>query len=86
MSKLKVFMIMPFQDVFMALYNRLKEIYKEDFVFGHAADFDIPRGQQSILKDIVSGIEKSDVVIADLSGMNPNVMYELGIAHTLGKK
>ncbi len=26
-----------------------------------------------------------DLVIADLSGQNPNVFYEVGIAHTLGK-
>lgn len=30
-------------------------------------------------------IYRSKIVIADFSGRNPNVMYEVGIAHTLGK-
>lgn len=31
-------------------------------------------------------IYNADVILADLSGLNPNVMYELGIAHSLNKK
>lgn len=38
------------------------------------------------MRDIVEPIYKADVVIADLTGLNPNVMYELGIAHTFNKK
>jgi len=30
-------------------------------------------------------IKESAVVIADLSGNNPNIMYEIGLAHALGK-
>lgn len=40
----------------------------------------------SITKDIVNGIIDSDVVIADLTGRNANVFYELGIAHSVGNK
>lgn len=39
----------------------------------------------TILQDIFSLIYRSKVVIADFSGRNSNVMYEVGIAHTLGK-
>ncbi|HCE2170221.1 TPA: hypothetical protein NGT30_004281 [Vibrio parahaemolyticus] len=39
----------------------------------------------TILQDIFSLIYRSKIVIADFSGRNPNVMYEVGIAHTLGK-
>lgn len=38
-----------------------------------------------IAQDIFSLIYRAHVVIVDFSGKNPNVMYETGIAHTLGK-
>ena len=37
------------------------------------------------MQDVVSLIDRSRVVIGDCSGRNPNVFYELGIAHTLGR-
>ena len=38
------------------------------------------------LKDIIQPIFEADVVIADLTGLNANVLYELGIAHSFNKK
>jgi nucleoside 2-deoxyribosyltransferase len=38
-----------------------------------------------VIDDVKAAIAKADLVIADLSGQNPNVFYEVGIAHTLGK-
>jgi hypothetical protein len=38
-----------------------------------------------VLTEIISHIAKADVVIADLSHTNPNVLYELGVAHSLGR-
>jgi len=38
-----------------------------------------------ILEDIWTYICKSKVIIADVTGRNPNVFYEMGIAHTVGK-
>jgi hypothetical protein len=37
------------------------------------------------MDDIRRSIEKARVVVADLTGRNPNVFYEVGIAHTLNK-
>ena len=39
----------------------------------------------AIIQDIFALIYRSAVVVADLSGRNPNVLYEVGIAHTLGR-
>ncbi len=40
---------------------------------------------QDIMEDVWKGIVTSKIVIADITGRNPNVFYELGIAHTIGK-
>jgi hypothetical protein len=39
----------------------------------------------NIMNQVWKDIRRSDVVLADLTGMNPNVFYELGLAHALGK-
>ena len=39
----------------------------------------------TFIQDIFDLIFTSQVVVADFTGKNPNVFYEVGIAHTLGK-
>jgi hypothetical protein len=38
-----------------------------------------------LIQDIFSLIFRASIVVVDFTGKNPNVMYETGIAHTLGK-
>ena len=39
-----------------------------------------------IMDDIINLIWRAQVVVADLTGKNPNVFYEAGIAHTIGRQ
>ncbi|HZF08917.1 MAG TPA: hypothetical protein VFE33_09030 [Thermoanaerobaculia bacterium] len=39
----------------------------------------------SIAKEIITSLHLSDLVIADLSGNNPSVLYELGVAHSAAR-
>jgi AbiJ-like protein len=41
--------------------------------------------ESTIIQDIFNLLFRSQVVVVDFTGKNPNVMYETGIAHTLGK-
>ncbi len=38
-----------------------------------------------VMQSVWEGINRACLIIADLTDRNPNVFYELGIAHTLGK-
>jgi hypothetical protein len=53
-------------------------------------DLEVERGDARILtvplvEKIKAQILSADLVIADISGSNPNVLYEVGIAHAMGK-
>lgn len=39
----------------------------------------------SINKQVINGIYDADLIIANLTGLNANVMYELAFAHSIGK-
>lgn len=40
---------------------------------------------ESILARIYKQIAKADLMVADMTGRNPNVFYEVGYAHALGR-
>jgi hypothetical protein len=40
----------------------------------------------SALGAFCSELEKSDLAVADVTGRNPNIFYQIGYAHALGKK
>ena len=42
-------------------------------------------GTEPIIEDIWQAINSSAVVLADVTDRNPNVMYEIGMAHTVGR-
>ncbi len=81
---MKAFVLMPFDAELDAVYRSFisKCVSAAGFEVFRADDL---LNQQNILNDIVESIAESDLIIADLTGSNPNVYYELGIAHTLDK-
>jgi len=40
---------------------------------------------KTILEKIYEQIERANIIVADVTGLRPNVLYELGYAHGLGK-
>jgi hypothetical protein len=41
---------------------------------------------ESILDRVYNQIAKADLIVADVTGRNPNVFYEVGYAHALGQR
>ncbi len=82
----------PFVFVLMPFDKRFNDIY-EFGVKGAAADagayaerVDEQIHTDSIYDRIVNQIAKADIIVADMTGRNPNVYYEVGYAHALGKR
>lgn len=78
-----VSVMMPFDMEFQEVYDTIRiscsnvglECKRVDDIWKNSV----------IIQDIFELIYSSSIVVADLSGKNPNVFYEVGIAHTLGK-
>lgn len=79
------FVIMPFMPKWSGyVYNELiKPAVSKAGLRPQRADEMTGR---NVLQDIWRGIYASRLVIAEITEQNANVYYELGIAHTLGKK
>lgn len=78
------FVLMPFGEPFDEIYRHLISpgILQAGLKPMRADGIFTPG---SIMEQIRSAIQQSRVCIVDLTGRNPNVLYELGIAQTLGK-
>jgi len=79
-----VFMIMPFAEEFQPIYDdHIKPtLESEDLILKRGDDF---FSDKAIMHDIWSATNQCKLVIADCTGKNPNVFYELGFAHAIGK-
>lgn len=80
------FVIMPFRPELRYLYERLKQHIEETFHDVRVDRADDIALTEKILDSIVSSIDNADVIIADCTGRNPNVFYELGMAHAKDKR
>jgi hypothetical protein len=78
----KVFVLMPSGDDFAKYYDRLLRppLQAAGYTVSRAESAD---DQHNILGGIIRSIADADLVVADLTGLNANVFYEVGIAHAL---
>jgi hypothetical protein len=81
-ATLTAFVIMPFVEQFVAVFESLIPSALSQYNVVRA-DSDLD--QENILRKITAGIRDADLIVADVTGTNANVMYELGAAHALNK-
>lgn len=78
-----VSVMMPFKSELSDVYSAIKDA-------ASAVDLSCTRADDiwdhsTVVQDIFSLIYRSNIVVCDFTDKNPNVFYEAGIAHTLGK-
>jgi nucleoside 2-deoxyribosyltransferase len=79
------FVLMPFDVAFDDIYKLgIKETAEKLGIRAERVDEQIFH-KENILERICSQIDAADLIIADLTGRNPNVFYETGYAHAKGK-
>ena len=76
------FVLMPFAGIFDDVYESIRRACESQDVLLSCSRADDFFGAGHIMEDILTGIMASEYVVADLTGKNPNVFYELGIAHS----
>lgn len=84
-----IFVIMPFSEDLEGVYRDLIKVplEQEGYIVSRADDpSEYHVYHENIHDQIVQSLWDADYIVADLTGSNPNVTYELGIAHTLNKR
>lgn len=88
-SRRTIFVLMPFHedfdDVYLVVRDAVGAAVASTGVDLHCLRADEIQAPGRITAQILDAIASADLLIADLSGSNPNVMYELGYGHALQK-
>ena len=84
-EKIDVFVLMPFNAKMEEVYtNHIKKMGEELGVTILRADEIF--SPKPFMEKVWDGICAAQIILADCTQKNPNVFYEIGIAHTVGKK
>ena len=78
-----VLCLMPFHRIFEKTYNAIKLSCKDLNIECWRSDAPFCSG--NILRQIIQMLIEAQIIVAVLDGKNPNVFYEVGIAHSVGK-
>ncbi len=76
---MKAFIVMPFAPEFEQVYEAIRRACKMAGFESVRADEILEPG--SIINQIFDQIAQADVVIAEVTSKNPNVYYEIALAH-----
>ena len=82
-DKRKVFVLTPFHPKYENTYRLISSACQDVGLSCTRGDEQHIRG--NVLSHILNEMTSAGLVIANIDGRNPNVFYELGIAHALGK-
>lgn len=83
-NEIFAFVLMPFDKAFDDIYKLgIKETATTLGILAERVDEQFY--QEGILERIYRQIELADLIVADMTGQNPNVFYEVGYAHAKGK-
>jgi hypothetical protein len=78
-----VFVLTPFNQTFRDEYDTIQSVCARLGLRCIRGDEDFISGD--LLPHIVRNIARARIVIANIEGRNPNVFYELGLAHAMDK-
>lgn len=82
--KIRCYATIPFEDEFRPLRDTIISVCREVGARLNLSE-DIVKQPMQITEMIYSEILRCDLLIADVSRANPNVFYEIGLGHALGK-
>ena len=84
--KLFCFVLMPFKAEFDDIYDLGIKAACEETRAVYCERVDKQIFAERWLDRIYNQISKADIIVAEMTGQNPNVFYEVGYAHALGKQ
>jgi hypothetical protein len=79
------FMIMPFRPEFDGIYTGIIRPLMGDLKLTLQRGDEFTSAQGVVMEEVWAALNACRFVIAEITGGNDNVFYELGIAHTLNK-
>jgi hypothetical protein len=79
-----IFVVMPFSAEMNPVFARIQAV-------GESLGLSVARGDHfftanAVIEDVWSALYFARLVVADCTGWNANVFYEIGLAHAIGKK
>ncbi len=82
-----IFVAMPFDKGFEPIYRYISEVADEMHKICKKANQSLdPKTSNSIMADVHYGIQKAEILVVELSGRKPNVLFEAGIGYAWQKK